>query len=127
MPERKRMQKKIITVDDSVSICQMVSFILTRAGYCVIEAVDGKDALAKLHDVKVDMMITDLNMPIMDGVQLIRRVRTFDAYKSIPILMLTTESQEAKKMEGKAAGATGWIVKPFHADQLIAIIQKLLK
>jgi two-component system chemotaxis response regulator CheY len=116
-----------MTVDDSTSIRQMVSFTLTQAGYQVVEASDGKDALAKLNTTKVDMVITDLNMPNVDGVQLIRMVRGKQDYKFIPILMLTTESQDSKKQEGRAAGATGWVVKPFNANQLIDVVKKVLK
>jgi two-component system chemotaxis response regulator CheY len=121
------MSKIIMTVDDSTSIRQMVSFTLTQAGYQVVEAVDGRDAVAKLATATVDMIITDLNMPNMNGVELIRAVRSQGKFKFIPILMLTTESNDSKKMEGKAAGATGWIVKPFNATQLIDVIKKLLK
>src|ERR1035441_11028813 len=105
------MAKVILTVDDSASVRQMVKFTLVDAGYTVIEAVDGKDALAKLTR-PVNLVITDLNMPNLDGIGLIRRLRANPACKGIPIVMLTTESQDARKQEGKAAGATGWIVKP---------------
>ena len=121
------MAKKIMTADDSASIRQMVSFILKDAGYEVVEAVDGKDALNKLNGSKVNMLITDLNMPNMDGLELIEHVRVKSAFKFIPIIMLTTESQIEKKQRGKAAGATGWIVKPFKPEQLIAVIKKVLR
>jgi two-component system chemotaxis response regulator CheY len=120
------MPKLIMTADDSASVRQMVSFTLKQNGYDVVEAVDGKDALTKLGTQKVDMLITDLNMPNLDGLGLIRGVRAGSLNKFIPIVMLTTESQEAKKGEGKAAGATGWIVKPFKPEQLIAVIKKVL-
>lgn len=120
------MSKTIMTVDDSASIRQMVAFTLKGAGYAVIEACDGKDALAKLTGA-INMVITDLNMPNMDGIGLIKAIRTQPAYKFIPIILLTTESQDAKKQEGKAAGATGWIVKPFKPDQLLAVVQKVLR
>ena len=120
------MSKVIMTVDDSASVRQMVAFTLKGAGYTVVEAVDGKDALAKLPSTKIDMMITDLNMPNLDGIGLIKEVRAIPAYKFIPIVMLTTESQDTKKQEGKSAGATGWIVKPFKPDQLLAVIKKVL-
>jgi len=120
------MAKLIMTADDSASVRQMVSFTLKQNGYEVIEAVDGKDALTKLSSQKVDMLITDLNMPNMDGLGLIRGVRAGTLNKFIPIIMLTTESQDSKKGEGKAAGATGWIVKPFKPEQLIAVIKKVL-
>jgi len=120
------MSKTIMTVDDSASVRQMVSLTLKDAGYSVIEACDGKDALAKLKG-PVDMIVTDLNMPNMDGIELIRAVRATAGYKFVPIVMLTTESQAGKKDEGKAAGATGWIVKPFKPDQLLAVAKKLLR
>ena len=120
------MAKLIMTADDSASVRQMVSFTLKQNGYEVIEAVDGKDALTKLSSQKVDMLITDLNMPNMDGLGLIRGVRAGTLNKFIPIIMLTSESQDSKKREGKAAGATGWIVKPFKPEQLIAVIKKVL-
>ena len=120
------MGKTILTVDDSTSVRQMVSFTLKEAGYDVMEAVDGKDALSKLNGTSVNMIITDLNMPNLDGIGLIRQVRANQAYKFVPIVMLTTESQDTKKQEGKAAGATGWIVKPFKPDQLLAVVKKVL-
>ena len=122
------MGKVIMTVDDSTSVRQMVSFTLGDAGYDIVQAVDGKDALAKIGDsANVDMLITDLNMPNLDGIELIRNVRAQQRHKFIPILMLTTESQEAKKQQGKAAGASGWIVKPFSAEQLVDVVRRLLK
>ncbi len=120
------MPKTIMTVDDSASVRQMVSFTLKNEGHNVIEAVDGKDALGKLTG-QVDMIITDLNMPNLDGIELIRQVRAKPAYKFIPIIMLTTESQAQRKQEGKAAGATGWIVKPFKPEQLLAVVSKVLR
>lgn len=120
------MTKRIMTVDDSVSVRQMVSFTLKNAGYETVEACDGSDALTKLNGSSVHMIVTDLNMPNMDGINLIREVRTKPEYKFIPIIMLTTESQENKKMEGKSAGATGWIVKPFKPEKLLAVIKKVL-
>ena len=121
------MAKIIMTADDSASIRQMVSFTLKDAGYEVVEAVDGKDALNKLDGSKVNMLITDLNMPNMNGIELIKHVRGKSAFKFIPIIMLTTESQTEKKERGKAAGATGWIVKPFKPEQLIAVVKKVLR
>src|SRR5271165_5704855 len=112
------MPKTILTVDDSASVRQMVRFTLSDAGYTVIEAVDGRDALAKLNG-PVNLVITDLNMPNLDGIGLIKSLRANPAYKGIPIIMLTTESQGSRKQEGKAAGATGWIVKPFATQQLL--------
>ncbi len=119
------MAKLIMTADDSTSVRQMVSFTLKQAGYDVVEAVDGQDALNKITGSKVDMLITDLNMPNMDGIELIRNVRALPEFKFIPIIMLTTESQAGKKQEGRSAGATGWIVKPFKPDQLLAVIKKV--
>ncbi|MBN2010831.1 response regulator [candidate division KSB1 bacterium] len=120
------MNKTVMTVDDSASVRQMVSFTLQGAGYGVVEAVDGRDALNKLAGQKVDMMIVDLNMPNLDGLGVIRAVRANPQHKFTPIVMLTTESQPAKKQEGKEAGATGWIVKPFRPDQLVAVVKKVL-
>ncbi|MBT0662675.1 response regulator [Geobacter pelophilus] len=120
------MGKMIMTVDDSASVRQMVSFTLKQNGYDVVEAVDGKDGLQKLASTKVDMIITDLNMPNLDGIGLIKGARALPACKFIPIVMLTTESQDSKKAEGKAAGATGWIVKPFKPEQLISVVKKVL-
>jgi two-component system chemotaxis response regulator CheY len=119
------MAKVIMTVDDSASVRQLVRFTLSGAGYQVIEAVDGRDALAKLT-VPVNLIVTDLNMPNLDGLGLIRDVRANPAYKGVPILMLTTESQATKKQEGKSAGATGWIVMPFSPEQLSDVIKKVL-
>lgn len=116
----------ILAVDDSASMRQMVAFTLKGAGFGVIEAVDGVDALAKAKGSKVDLVLTDVNMPRMDGISLIKELRTLPNYKFTPILMLTTESGSDKKGEGKSAGATGWIVKPFNPDQLLATIKKVL-
>jgi len=119
--------RRILTVDDSASVRQMVGFTLRKAGYEVAEAVDGKDGLEKVSREKFDMIITDLNMPNVDGIQLIAAVRKLAGCSYVPILMLTTESQAEKKDAGRKAGATGWIVKPFNADQLISVIQKLVR
>jgi len=119
------MAKVILTVDDSASIRQMVHFTLSDAGYTVIEAVDGKDALAKLTG-PVNLVITDLNMPNLDGIGLIRSLRANPACKGLPIIMLTTESQESRKQEGKTAGATGWIVKPFTKQQMLAVVKRII-
>jgi two-component system, chemotaxis family, chemotaxis protein CheY len=121
--------KIALIVDDSASMRQMVGFTLRGAGFEVLEGGDGQDALNKLTAApggKVDLIITDLNMPIMDGLTFIKNVRTKPACRFTPILMLTTESQESRKAEGKAAGATGWIVKPFHPEQLLKVIEKVL-
>lgn len=117
----------ILAVDDSASMRQMVSFSLKGAGFDVIEAVDGTDALTKAKSTTADLVLTDVNMPNMDGIQLIRELRQLPAYRFTPMLMLTTESASDKKAEGKAAGATGWLVKPFNPDQLLATINKVLK
>lgn len=116
----------ILAVDDSTSMRQMVSFTLKGAGYDVVEAVDGQDALNIAKTKKVSLVITDVNMPNMDGISLIRALRGLPDYKFTPMLMLTTESGENKKQEGKAAGATGWIVKPFNPEQLLNTIKKVL-
>jgi two-component system chemotaxis response regulator CheY len=119
--------KRVLSVDDSFSIRQMVSFTLRGAGYEVAEAIDGRDGLNKAGASRFDMIITDLNMPNIDGIQLIAAVRKLPGYSFTPILMLTTESQAEKKDAGRKAGATGWIVKPFGAEQLIAVARKLVK
>lgn len=121
------MAKNILIVDDSASMRQMISFTLKDAGYDVIAAGNGKEALAKLDGTKVEMVLTDLNMPEMNGIELIRQLRAKPGYKFIPIVMLTTESQETKKQEGKQAGASGWIVKPFKPDQLLDTVKKFVK
>lgn len=116
----------ILAVDDSASMRQMVSFTLKGAGYDVVEAVDGVDALNKAKGRSVNLVITDVNMPNMDGISLIKELRALPNYKFTPMLMLTTESAMEKKQAGKSAGATGWIVKPFNPDQLLATIKKVL-
>lgn len=120
------MSKTIMTVDDSASVRQMVSFTLKGAGYEVVEACDGKDAVSRLNGSPIHMVITDLNMPNLDGIGLIRAIRANGSCKFLPIIMLTTESQASRKEEGKAAGATGWIVKPFKPEQLLAVVKKVL-
>ena len=116
----------ILTVDDSASMRQMVSFTLKGAGYEVVEAVDGAQALNIAKGRSVNLVITDVNMPNMDGISLISELRKLPSYKFTPLLMLTTESSAEKKQAGKAAGATGWIVKPFNPDQLLATVKKVL-
>jgi len=116
----------ILAVDDSASMRQMVSFSLKSAGHNVTEAVDGVDALNKAKAASFDLVITDVNMPNMDGITLISELRQLPNFKFTPLLMLTTESAADKKMAGKNAGATGWIVKPFNPDQLLAVIKKAL-
>jgi two-component system, chemotaxis family, chemotaxis protein CheY len=119
------MKKKVLAVDDSKTMRDMVSFTLKSVGFDVIEAEDGKDALNKLGSANVDVVITDLNMPHMDGFELIRNLRAQSTTKFTPILMLTTEGDDAKKAEGKNAGATGWIVKPFNPEKLVQVVNKV--
>jgi len=116
----------ILAVDDSASMRQMVSFTLKGAGYNVVEAVDGVDALNKAKAQSFDCVVTDVNMPNKDGITLIKDLRALPNYKFTPMLMLTTESGMDKKQQGKDAGATGWIVKPFNPDQLLKTINKVL-
>jgi len=120
------MAKRVMTVDDSKTMRDLVAFTLRGAGFEVSEAEDGKKALAALQVAPVDVVITDLNMPNMDGVTLIRSLRTLPAFRSTPILMLTTEFDAAKKAEGKSAGATGWLVKPFDPKKLIDVVNRVL-
>ena len=120
------MSKTILVVDDSPSMREMIAFTLKRAGYTIVQSGDGQEALAKLSGERVALIITDLNMPVMDGMTFIKEARVNPQLKFTPILMLTTESQEEKKQEGKAAGATGWIVKPFDPQQLLSTIAKVL-
>ena len=117
---------KILAVDDSASMRQMVSFTLKGAGFDVVEACDGVDALGKAKSGKFDLVISDVNMPNMDGISLVKELRLLPNFKFVPILMLTTESTGEKKGQGKSAGATGWIVKPFNPEQLLKTINKVL-
>ena len=121
------MSKTFLIVDDSASMRQLIAFTIKDAGYEVLLAENGRDALEKMSRAKVDMVITDLNMPEMDGISFIRELRGKADYKFVPIVMLTTESQEAKKQQGRAAGASGWIVKPFSPSQLMDVVKKFLK
>lgn len=116
----------ILTVDDSASMRQMVTFTLKSAGHEVTEAVDGVDALEKARQGNYELVITDVNMPNMDGITLTRELRDLSNYRYTPILTLTTESDKNKKQEGKNAGATGWIIKPFNPEQLLTTIKKVL-
>jgi len=120
------MAASILAVDDSASMRQMVSFTLKGAGYEVVEAADGVEALDIAKKRPVNLVLTDVNMPNMDGISLIRELRDLPDYKFTPLLMLTTESGPEKKQEGKAAGATGWIVKPFNPEQLLGTVKKVL-
>lgn len=120
------MAKCILVVDDSETVRQVLQLTLANAGFDVIEAVDGVDGLGKLAGARVDMLITDLNMPNMDGLELINQVRQGGAHRFIPIVMLTTESSEQKKLAGREAGASGWIVKPFKPEQLLKVVKLVL-
>ncbi|HMV52107.1 MAG TPA: response regulator [Rhodocyclaceae bacterium] len=120
------MEKTVLAIDDSASIRQMVSFTLKSSGYSVIEAVDGVDGLDKARNKTVNLVLTDQNMPRMDGLTLIKSLRGMTQYKSVPILMLTTESSDAMKAQGRAAGATGWLVKPFDPQKLIEVVKKVI-
>lgn len=120
------MAKTVLTVDDSASIRQMVAFTLKSAGYSVIEAVDGQDGLDKAKANAVDLVLTDQNMPKMDGLTLIKTLRGLSQFRVTPILMLTTESSDAMKAQGKAAGATGWLVKPFDPQKLLEVVKKVI-
>lgn len=119
------MSKTILVVDDSGSFRTVVKLALQKAGYAVIEAGDGKEALAKLDGSKVNLIVCDVNMPNMDGLTFLKTVKTMGAYKFTPVIMLTTESQESKKAEGRAAGAKAWITKPFQPSQLVDAVNKL--
>lgn len=120
------MSHRVLAVDDSASMRQMVAFTLKSAGFDVTEAEDGAVALKLAQQEKFKLVLADVNMPNMDGLTLVKNLRTLPDYKFTPLLMLTTESTPEKKAEGKAAGATGWLVKPFNPDQLIATIQRVL-
>ena len=118
--------RTIMTVDDSASVRMMVSFTLSELGFDIVEAVDGNDALRKIEKKRIDMLITDINMPGLDGIGLVRKIRENPSYRFIPIIILTTESEALKKQEGRAAGATGWIVKPFKPEQLVSAVKKVM-
>lgn len=119
------MSKKILVVDDSSAIRQSVTFVLQQAGYEITQAEDGQDGLSKVADDFI-MVITDVNMPNMDGITMTKKIRENPKYKFMPIVILTTESQESKMQEGKSAGATGWIIKPFDAQKLLTVVKKLV-
>ena len=119
------MAKTIMIVDDSASIRTVVGIALRGEGYAVIEAINGQDAINKLTGQKVNLIISDVNMPIMDGITFVKQVKTMAAYRFTPIIMLTTESDESKKREGQAAGARAWVVKPFKPEQMLAAVQRL--
>ena len=121
------MAKTILIVDDSVSFRQVVSLALSGAGYDVIQACDGKDALSKLDGRKLNLIVSDVNMPVMDGLSFVRAAKQLPAYKFTPIIMLTTEAGEDKKAEGKAAGVRAWVVKPFQPPVLLDAVAKLVQ
>ncbi|MBQ7366355.1 MAG: response regulator [Spirochaetaceae bacterium] len=118
--------RRILAVDDSVSIRKSISFILGQEGFEVVEAENGSDGMNKSKGEKFGLIITDINMPIMDGIQFIKELRSTAEHKFTPIIVLTTENQDSKMQEGKAAGATGWIVKPFSSEKLIAVVKKII-
>ena len=120
------MAKSILAIDDSASIRQMVNFTLKSSGYEVTEAVDGMDGLEKAKGKTFNLILTDQNMPRMDGLTLIKNLRALPQYKSVPILMLTTESSDAMKQQGRTVGATGWLVKPFDPQKLIEVVKKVI-
>lgn len=120
------MRKKILIVDDSASLRQVVSIALENAGYETIEAADGRDALGLLDGTKIHLAICDVNMPVMDGITFVKKVKQMPNYRFLPIIMLTTESGENRKLEGQAAGAKAWVVKPFKPEQMLAAVSKLI-
>ena len=120
------MAKTVLIVDDSATIRQVVGMTLKGAGYEVMEACDGKDALRKLDGKKINLIISDVNMPNMDGISFVKEAKKLANYKFTPVIMLTTESQDSKKQEGQAAGAKAWVVKPFQPDQMLAAVAKLI-
>ena len=120
------MAKTIMIVDDSASLRQVVNIALTGGGYEVIEASDGKDALSKLNGVRIHLIVSDVNMPNMDGITFLKELKKLPAYKFTPVIMLTTESQAEKKAEGQAAGAKAWVTKPFQPQTMLAAVSKLI-
>lgn len=120
------MNKRIMVIDDSASLRQVVSIALRASGYDVVEAVDGMDALHKLDGSRIHLMICDVNMPNMDGIEFVKAVKQRDDYRFVPVLMLTTESRESRKREGQMAGAKAWVVKPFRPDQILHAVTKLI-
>lgn len=120
------MAKTILIVDDSASLRQVVSIALRSAGYDMLEACDGQDALGKLAGRKVHLIISDVNMPVMDGISFVKEVKKSPEHRFTPIIMLTTEAGEAKKLEGQVAGAKAWVVKPFQPAQMLVAVSKLV-
>ncbi|MCB1994935.1 MAG: response regulator [Burkholderiaceae bacterium] len=119
------MSKTVMIVDDSGSFRTVVKLALQKAGYTTVEAIDGKDAVGKLDGRKLNLIVCDVNMPNMDGLSFLRHLKTTGSYKFTPVIMLTTESQDAKKAEGRAAGARAWITKPFQPSQLVDAVNRL--
>jgi two-component system, chemotaxis family, chemotaxis protein CheY len=119
-------KKLILVIDDSASLRQVVGIALKTAGYDVLEAIDGKDALAKLDGRKIHLMICDVNMPVMDGITFVTEAKKLASYRFVPIIMLTTESRESRKQEGQIAGAKAWVVKPFRPEQMLQAVTKLI-
>lgn len=117
----------ILTVDDSPSVRQMIKLVLAPSGHKVVEAGDGSEGLAKAKSERFDLVITDLNMPVMNGLEMIRGLRALPSFTGVPIVFLTTESDDGVKQQAKAAGATGWITKPFKPEQLLAVVAKLVR
>lgn len=120
------MSKTVLVVDDSASIRQLVSMVLKGSGYNVIEAVDGSDALKKLDGQKINLVISDVNMPNMDGISFVKEMKLKAGYKFTPVIMLTTEGSEDKKREGQSAGAKAWVVKPFKPEQMLQAVAMLI-
>ncbi len=120
------MSKTILIVDDSASLRQVVKIALKSAGYEVIEACDGRDGLSKLDGTKIHLIISDVNMPNMDGITFVQQMKTLPNYKFTPVIMLTTESADDKKKAGQLAGARAWMVKPFQPEQMLAAVAKLI-
>jgi len=120
------MSKTVLVVDDSIGMRQIVTYTLKASGYEVIDCVDGLDALNKLNGQKINLIISDVNMPNMDGIDFVKEVKKKDEYKFVPVIMLTTESEVKRKLEGHAAGARAWIVKPFQPDQMLDVVSKLI-
>jgi len=124
---RFEMSKRVMIVDDSDVIRKMATMVLGKSGYSVLEAVDGQDALDKLRDSAIDLLISDVNMPNLGGIELIRQIRSDPDHRFMPVILLTSESQPDKRIEAKAAGMTGWLVKPFMPAQLIAAVKRLVR
>ncbi|MCP4111725.1 MAG: response regulator [Desulfobacteraceae bacterium] len=122
-----RQRHTIIVVDNSEAVRELISFTLEEEGYNTVKAEDGCDALTKMNDTKADMMFTDLNMPNMDGIELVRQVRARPGYKFLPIIIVTTVSDPSVKQQAKTAGATAWITKPFKGEQLLRVVKKVLR